>query len=293
MNFRCEKCNYFTNIKCNYIKHLKTNKHKKCINISGGICSEKGKKYKKPSQTLTKSINSLTTHHKMRREFDDSINFDNDNNDNVMYKCFECGKEFTRQDNLKRHYDKYCNKVNEFTKIINSIKSDHKKEKDLLKKQIEILLTKVGNTTNNTTINNTIILNNYGNEDLSHISDSLKSKLLKIPYAMIPKMIEHVHFNDEKPENKNIVITNSRDNKLKIYKNNKWIYKDKIETLNDLVDNKYYILDTFFETEHTKNQLNDVQKDNYKKFRELIDNGDKNLIENIKKDCEIILLNNR
>ena len=34
-----------------------------------------------------------------------------------------------------------------------------------------------------------------------------------------------------------------RDNKIKIVCDNKWIYKDKEETINDLVDGKYYILD--------------------------------------------------
>ena len=52
--------------------------------------------------------------------------------------------------------------------------------------------------------NNTqnIQLNNYGKEDMSHISDTLKTQLLKIPYGMIPKMIEAVHFNDHVLKNK-------------------------------------------------------------------------------------------
>ena len=150
---------------------------------------------------------------------------------------------------------------------------------------------KIGNTTNiNSTVNNTIVLNNYGEEDLSHITDSLKMKLLKIPYGMIPKMIEHVHFS--KPENKNIMITNGRDNKLKIFKNNKWVFQDKSKTLNDL---KWIIiilfLDNYFET--TMLELNEHQQENYKKFRTLVNTGDKALIENIKRDCELLLLNNR
>ena len=42
---------------------------------------------------------------------------------------------------------------------------------------------------------------------------------------MIPKMIEAVHFNDKKPENKNIMIVNKKENLLKVYKDKKWIYK--------------------------------------------------------------------
>ena len=49
------------------------------------------------------------------------------------------------------------------------------------------------------------------------------------------------------PGNKNIALTNSRDNKIKVFSDNRWVYKDKEETINDLVDGKYYILDTHFE----------------------------------------------
>ena len=68
-----------------------------------------------------------------------------------------------------------------------------------------------------------------------------------MPYGMIPKMIEAVHFNDEKPENKNIVLPNKNDNKLKVFTGDKWIYQDKEETISDLVDGKYFILDSHYE----------------------------------------------
>ena len=177
------------------------------------------------------------------------------------------------------------------------MKSEHDKEKVELKQQIELLLNKVvnisvENKTYNTTINNTIVLNNFGQEDMSHISSMVKTKLLKIPYGMIPKMIEYIHFNDDKPENKNIILPNSRDNKLKIFKNNKWIYKDKTDTLNDIIDRNYYILDAHFDNKDFSN-LNNTEKENYTKFKQQIEEGEKTTIENLKKDCDLILLNNR
>ena len=48
---------------------------------------------------------------------------------------------------------------------------------------------------------------------------------------MIPKLIEAVHFNDKKPENKNILLPNKKDKLIKVYKDNKWHYKTKDETL--------------------------------------------------------------
>ena len=64
---------------------------------------------------------------------------------------------------------------------------------------------------------------------------------------MIPKMIEAVHFNDKCPENKNISLTNKKENKIKIFKDNKWVYQGKEETIKALVDGKYLILDSFYE----------------------------------------------
>ena len=142
--------------------------------------------------------------------------------------CDNCGKEFSRKDNLKRHMDTRCksqkvldcDKV-DYKEMFYLMKGELEKEKQEFKKQISILLEKVGNTTNHITNTQNIQLNSYGNEDLSHISESLKTKLIKMPFGMIPKMIEAVHFNDERPENKNIALTNKKDNKIMVFKNNK------------------------------------------------------------------------
>jgi len=157
------------------------------------------------------------------------------------------------------------------------------------KKQIDKLINKVGTTnitTNNINTQN-IQLNSYGNEDMSHITDSLKNDLIKIPYGMIPKMIEAVHFNDNKPENKNIVFTNKKDNKIKVYKDNKWIYRDKEETIRDLMDGKYFILDSHYE--YNFNNLSGADKTNYEAFQ----NNFTDEFNSIKKECELVLLNNR
>ena len=112
-------------------------------------------------------------------------------------------------------------------------------ERKLIYNHIDNLLQRVGNTTINQT--NNIQINSYGNEDLSHITDSLKTQLINIPFGMIPKLIEYVHFSSDKPENKNIVLANKNDNKIKIF-SRKMGYKNKNKTINNLAD-KYYLLD--------------------------------------------------
>ena len=179
------------------------------------------------------------------------------------------------------------------------IEAKHKEEKDALHNKIDQLIDKVGNRTTNIT-NNTqnIILNNYGNEDMSHITNDIKTNLLKIPFAMIPKMIEAVHFNDEKPENKNILLPNKKDNLVKIFKENKWIHLNKDDVIKLLVSEKYNILDKHFENKH-KNKIEELKelqefwKENYVNFRKIYSNGNKELIDKITNECELVLLNNR
>tara|TARA_B110000967_G_C18843253_1_gene540555 strand:- start:717 stop:1271 length:555 start_codon:yes stop_codon:yes gene_type:complete len=183
----------------------------------------------------------------------------------------------------------YCKATKENNNCIDQLKSMIQEQNHHINKLID----KVG-TTNITTnnIQNNIQLNNYGKEDISYITDTMKSNLLKGPYNMIPKLIEHVHFNDNKPENQNILYPNKKENKIKIFKDNKWIYKDKQEVLNDLIDGKYFILDSHYENV-LKDKFNKYNKKIYETFRDLFDDKDVTLHEQLKKDCELMLLNNR
>jgi len=162
-------------------------------------------------------------------------------------------------------------------------------ERKLIYNHIDNLLQRVGNTTINQT--NNIQINSYGNEDLSHITDTLKTQLINIPFGMIPKLIEYVHFSSDKPENKNIVLANKNDNKIKIFSQGKWVYRNKNETINNLVDEKYYLLDSHFDS--TKDTLDSKTVSKYDSFRKDYDNNTEELLKKLKQDCELTLLNNR
>jgi len=275
----CNLCNFTTKIKTQYKTHQETKKHQKNSYYNDVNIGKKSTKEHKMS----------TNEHKMST------------NDYKDFRCEYCEKIFKTPANMKRHIKKYCkfigknnsNKIDTKIKNIENVlmiqQNNHDKEKKLLYKQIEVLLTKVGNTTINNTQN--IQLNNYGKEDMSHITNSLKTRLLKIPYGMIPKFIEAVHFSDKKPENKNIALTNKNDNKIKIFNGSKWVYKNKEDTINDLVDGKYFILDTHYD--NCYEDLTIQNKNNYEKFRTFFDDGDKKLFEQLKNDSELVLLNNR
>jgi hypothetical protein len=216
------------------------------------------------------------------------------------FNCDFCEKTFTIHANKRRHelhrciqnpgfVDKIIDAKNSKIKSLQLTNERLEKEKKELYKQVSKLLDKVGDTN----IQNNIILNNYGNEDLSHITDSVKTALLSIPYCAIPKMIEAIHFNDEKPENKNIMITNKKDNLVKVFQGDKWIYKNKNDTITDLVDSKYTIIDDHYEELNHENKVKPHIKTTFQKFRKFYDKGDAEMVETLRKECELVLLNNR
>jgi hypothetical protein len=278
--FTCNICNYQTNISSNYKKHLNTKKHQgneEYLELQNEHINDKN---------IQKHPKNIQKHPQNIQKHPD------------IYNCDYCHESFTNFSNKRRHELHRCK---ENTNVSNSIitkqgnqikklKKEMEKQKKEMMKQIELLLTKVGNTTINNTQTNNIQLNNYGSEDLSHISYSDKTQMLKIPYIMIQRMIEKIHFNDLKPENKNLMIVNKKDKYIKIYENGKWIYKDKKTTLEDLIDGKYFILDEHF-NEITSDELSEIQKSRYEGFQTKYDSKDNGLHKELLEKTELTLLN--
>ena len=278
--YLCEFCNLSTKLKTDYERHLLTNKHYKNVKEYDANMEKKNKMSQKEPKRAKMSQNEPT-------------------NELEELSCEYCAETFSTKANKRRH-EKYRCKSNDarfsrFVEMQHKMLENSEKEKKELYKQIEKLIDKAGNTTINThntqNTQNNINLNGYGKEDLSHITDSLKTQLLAKPYAAIPKMIEHIHFNDKKPENKNISLPNKKDNKIKVFCGDKWIYKIKDEIINDLVDGKYFILDCHYEDNF--NKLSKSTQSNFEKFQTFYDDEDKKFIDSLKQECELVLLNNR
>ena len=303
--YMCQICNFSTKLKSNYTQHLNTKKHAHNLNLQnenenndGNILESSSKCPQFPSILLNLSkkvpqkmskIEEVSS--KSEEKCQKTIKANS-----KLFVCEYCNRGFSRNDNLKRHLNTKCSS-NQNNNIYKQLFLETRKqlieEKNELKKQIDILLTKVGNTTyiNNSKNTQNIQLNSYGNEDLSHITDSFKTNLLKGPFGMIPKMIEAVHFNNEKPENQNISYPNKKENKIKIFTEGKWVYRNKNDAICDIVDGKYFILDSHYES--VCEQLNEKNKKIYADFRTSYDEHDKILLETLKSQCELTLLNNR
>ena len=277
--YTCKLCNLSTKLKGDYTRHLKTKKHGRNVELSKKT-NDNMQQSRKRAEKSQKEPEKSQKEPKRASEKHEKVTF---------FSCEYCDKEFNTFA-IKRRHEMYRCEHNNST-LYKQLYKKSEKEKTILYKKIDKLLEKVGNTTIMNSQTNNVQLNSYGKEDLSHITDSMKTQLLKGPYGMIPKLIEAVHFNDDKPENKNIVLPNKNDNKMKVYTDNKWIYKDKDQTITDLMDGKYFILDSHYAESIMNGTLE--QTESYEKFRTFFDESDKDLHDQLKKECELILLNNR
>ena len=225
--YSCEACNFSTKIKTQYKQHLGTKKHSRNIKETSPVLET----------TKIPDSEGSTKEHKYRKSGAQRSTKEHATQ-NPIFPCEHCNKGFSSFKILSRHQKLYCSEilqnpvykkteVEELKNIIKEEREEHKREKEKLYQYIDKLIEKAGYTINNT---QNITLNNFGNEDLSHITDKVKTDLIKLPFGMIPKMIEYVHFNNEKPENKNIVLANKNDNKIKIFSQGKWVYRNKNET---------------------------------------------------------------
>ena len=289
----CEYCNYSTKLLGNYKRHIHSKKHHH--NINGGVKNLGvlgGKSQNEPVMSQNEPIMSRLMSQKEPVK---------SQNDEKVFKCGFCNEHFKTRANKRRHelhrckhnpaiLDKILTSKDKKIKRLEMEINDWKKEKASLYEKIDGLIGKVGVTNN---IQNNIIINNYGEEDLSHITDKIMNELVKIPYGAIPKLIESVHFNDKKPENHNIILPNKKENILQVYDNNRWVYKSRDQAINDLIDSKYMIIDNHYDIIKNTAKISGSVKNTYSKFRKYYDSGDEELVKELQKDCDLVLLNHR
>ena len=318
--YTCEVCFFQSRQKNDFKRHLNTLKHKQNV---GELCSEDEKNLKnlkKPKKNLKieemnqneppmnqnePAMNQNEPSTLMRNDVADTIegnemlitNNETINEMNQSNNCQYCGKYFNTIPSKRRHELHRC-KHNPNIYEVKYRNSEREKKK--LHKYIDKLLDNVttptvynieniNNQSNNQTNTQNINLNNYGQEDTSHITDKMLMSMIKVPYNSIQKMIEYVHFNKKKPENRNIAITNKKEKMIKVFEDNKWKYKDRDDIIDELIQTNYGRVDDYYE--NTGNQkLEITHNKRYKKYQGLIDKQDERLMSNIKKDINMMIL---
>ena len=235
--FICQLCNREFNYKQGLTRHLK--RKNPCVQ----------NEYKMNINEHKMNINE----HKM-----------NINEHKNKLQCTFCIKTYYNRSSLIRHQKNYCKKKKEMEeeeeekahmmKLILEqnrllIKTLKKKDEELEKYKPSQTMTNShnvttnsNNTTNTTNTTNTvnIIVNDYGNEDISLLKNQkykkLLTKILGSGLQGLHQYIKYKYCNPEIPQNLTIKYTNQRSGELKVRENNTWKSRNKNEVIDELYD---------------------------------------------------------
>jgi len=233
-------------------------------------------------------------------------------------QCQYCKKIFTRVSSLnvhlknrckiKKHQDeekedllqKLIKEKEEQNKIIEELRKQTKEIAEMkqiicrLESENKKYTQKIGTQNNIEKQQNNIMMNNvkllaFGKEDMSHLADEVCKKILNKGFKSVPTLVEHVHFNKNKPENHNVYISNIQTNYALVFDGIDWKLKERDGVLQQLVDDKTAVLSDKFDELLVK-----LDEPTIRKFQRFLDQKDDDtVISGIKNDLKLLLYNNK
>ena len=282
----CRRCGYASSRLQNLRRHF--NRKKKCTLVSKEIDN-----YSFPS--LNKSdthARLLILSTKCQQNVNNNQNIVNSNVntrvDKKTQKCKFCEKPFNTRQSKSRHEKKYCKKKEKNEEKYKQIENNNiilqdklediiikftniQVEHDLLKQELNTMKRTTSNNiiSNNGIIGNSnnIIVNNFGSENIDYLTDKVYKRLIKLPLSGVAKLIGHIHFNPNHPENHNVRITNKKLKFAEIKKDNKWLLQHKKIVLDDLLESGMIRFDDFKDS--NEDEAEKVIMKRYKKMVEL------------------------
>jgi hypothetical protein len=202
------------------------------------------------------------------------------------FKCELCLKSFSSRQS-KWFHKKTCKEVSSNSLLLEKIKE--------LEERIKTQETKVyGHTINNNiNIQNNFNMKTFGRENIDYLShDFLNSCLLM--NNIIP-LIENIHFDKEHPENHNVKVKSIKQELMETFVDGKWIITDTDDTLNELIDKGYRVLN--YHSRRNKNNIlnTEMNEDEYDDVLEWLEKiyEDKKTRKPIKKQLLLLFLNNK
>jgi hypothetical protein len=275
VNYTCERCNKTFNHKSNYDQHL--NRLNPCTKINNTL---------------------------------EIIN-------NPPVFCEHCSKPFVNKYSKQRHEATVCfekikeQKLDESLDIHDELKEIKEKNRKLEEKlaELELMLKKginpiVAQTTNNTNMNNNnilthtnshnvqnIVVNMYGKENLTHITDPKLIYIMDRGFMSVSAYILLKYFSDKMPENSNVYSSDIKSKYIMVYDGKRWNIKDKADVIEHMYSvNCEELQDKFYEFKEADRIPMKVME----RFAKFINAYEEDHIKKeIKEDIKKILFNER
>jgi len=215
------------------------------------------------------------------------------------FQCHYCNKFFKFKQSMYKHIKYTCKKnkdedLKELARLLNEKDNQMEKMQLSMQKQIDKLTQKLqiqnvvhGDVNQTHNIYNIQLLN-HSDTDYSHLTPMDYVQCIKKCNLCVKNLIERVHFNESKPENMNIFISNIKGHYAMVYKDDKWQIVNKKEQIDSLYDCNEVVLETWYD--EYKEQYPEI----IKSFKRYLKNRDEsNVINRVKEQILLMLYNNR
>ena len=276
VNYKCFRCGYDCKQKGDLLKHL--SRKKQCKSLLKEIDNEEIlrlnniEEYNKNRYKVT--LKSSKSNHKLLKS--------NPNSNQKNYKCRYCDNIYQYKQGRWRHEKTCKEKVNKDELI--KLKEQNKELLELLK-ELKINSNIKGNTNikgNNNSINNShntnnIQINNFDCEKIDYFTEKLAFQIVKRYPQMIGRFVEHLHFNENHPENHTVKIKDAKSGIGHILVNGKeksYIMEDFLEEVSHNLKDKLY-------------ELNQIIPDERQDEFELLYDDTMDLLEKLKTDKKV------
>jgi hypothetical protein len=213
------------------------------------------------------------------------------------YGCKICKIDYSRKDYLDEHMEK--NHPKEYIESI--VKAEVNKKEDEIGGKFKIIIDKLDklqgvnsnmsniesiNIDNSINNNLNVIVNPVTKENINYIDNNIMKKCVERPFYGIPKLIKIVNFNNEHPENHNIILPNKNKKIYKLFDGKEWKLRTENDTVKYLITDNTFRLERFVEIngdDYTEKQLESIieeldnmeltidKKDEQKEFKQLFD----------------------
>ena len=205
--------------------------------------------------------------------------------------CRYCGRHFNHRSSLHRHSNTRCAYRPRHQDIIlhDTSPIEDQPSQNCLRESVERLCTlvremdekiKTGTDTSHHNVhitNNTtnITINQFGREDISHLSRYLDlDRILYRTKLGLVQLVEYIHFRHRSGTNKNVRVSNIREEMLEYHNGQRWLYGWRDDILNKMMDRGIDVMSDHFDNEqdrlrnkwtmtmydHVEGWLNDMQE---------------------------------